>query len=33
MIHAFLNFLADVPMARKAVSDIGVHLRRVFERT
>ena len=33
MIHAFLNFLADVPMAGKAVSDIGAQLKKAFERT
>jgi acetyl esterase len=33
MIHAFLNFLADVPMAKKAISDVGSHLKKAFERT
>lgn len=32
MIHAFLNFQVDVPMAKKAVSDIAARLKKAFER-
>jgi hypothetical protein len=32
MIHAFLNCLEEVDMARKAVSEMGALLKKAFER-